>query len=233
MPTYVCDVCEKAFDSKERLREHVETHESEERGIDPFATLRRWKDFLLGLTLRQLAVLIGVVLMATLFAGTAFFYSTISPSTGGGGPSNVQETNPPTGQAVQSVGDIPDIDQGDLPQGYVVRQELSEDMQVHLLYRGGPRGQPAALLQYSCVQCPGVVSNLTAVAQNYQGWVYVAPYRGMNASIAATAPKRVLRLDSFDRGQLDRFICANLQNRPLACAVGGGSTGTAGNGSGG
>lgn len=230
MPTYVCDTCEKAFDSKARLREHQETHTGEGTAWDPVGTLVRWKDFLFGLTLRQLAVLVGVVLMATLFAGTAFFYSTLAPSTGGSaGPVNVEETDPPTGQTLQRGDALPDVDQEQLPQGYVSRQQLSHDAQVYLLFRGGQRGQPATLLQYNCAFCPNLVENLTAVAQNFQGWVYVAPYRDMNRSIALTGPQRgPLFLDTFDRGQIESTICSWLRNQPIACAVGGGGNGSSG-----
>lgn len=232
MPTYVCDTCEKAFDSKERLREHQESHGGGGVTWNPMEPVVRWKDFLLGLTLRQLAVLIGVVLMATLFAGTAFFYSTLSPGGTPQGPVNVEETNPPTGQGVRTVGDLPEVEQSELPSGYVSQQPLSHDVQVHLLYRGGPSGQPAVLLQYSCAFCPGLVENLTRVAQNYQGWVYVAPYRDMNASVAVTAPQRQpMLLDRFDQRQIANQVCVWLQNQPIACAVGSGG-GMSGNGTG-
>lgn len=230
MPTYVCDDCGKAFDSKERLREHRDDHTSEGGGWNPATTLVRWKDFLAGLTLRQLAVLIGVVLMATLFAGTAFFYSTLSP-TPSSGPVNVQETDPPTGQTVRTASDLPDVEQSDLPQGYVSQQQLSADVQVYLLFRGGPGGQPATLLQYNCAFCPGLVENLTALAQDYQGWVYVAPYRDMNSSIAVTGPQRQpLFLERFDRPQIENNLCAWLRNQPIACAIGSGGGTTTGSG---
>lgn len=229
MPTYVCDDCGKGFASKERLREHRETHTGSGATWDPMAAVVRWKDFLFGLTLRQMAVLFGVVLMATLFAGTAFFYSSIAPTPTGGGPVNVQETDPPTGQGVRTAGDLPDVEQDDLPQGYVAQQQLSHDVQVHLLFRGGPGGQPATLLQYNCAFCPQLVENLTAVARDYQGWVYVAPYRDLNASLALTGPQRQpLFLERFDRQQIENNLCAWLRNQPIACAVGGSTNGSGG-----
>jgi len=209
MPRYVCSECGEVFDSKEAR----ENHSHEGAG----SSLRIPTDFSIpDLTLNQMAVLGGVFLMATLFMGTAFFYSSTAPaSPGSSGGGSLQESSPPVGHSIQSQSDVPGRGEADLPSGAVSEQQLSTETQIYLLTR------PAVLLQYSCVDCPETVSELEKVASDFnvdRNWVYVAPYTDMNATIAMTAYRRSAKLDSFDRSRAESFICSNLNDRPVPCA---------------
>ncbi|MDY6768871.1 MAG: hypothetical protein SVW02_02060 [Candidatus Nanohaloarchaea archaeon] len=209
MPRYVCDECGAVFDSKEEREGHThDTASSRISGVDLSIP---------DLSLRQLAVLGGVVLMATLFLGTAFFASSLGPS-GGSGAAAAREPSPPVGYTLQSRADVPAVSQAELPASPVVERPLSQDVQLYLL------AQQSVLLQYSCSDCPAVVSNLTAIAESFntdRTWVYVAPYPDMDSVVAATGLRRgPLRLETADQGQLQTFACDALQNRPIQCVVG-------------
>lgn len=214
MPQYVCDECGEVFDSKEELADHE--HE------DGFSFSPGFLDSIRSLTPKQVLAIVGAVLMSTLFLGPVFFYSTIGPSSGGGGSSpDVQrrEPNPPVGYTVTSAADIPQVPESELPGSAVVDEQLGQDVQLYLL--AGGDGKPAALLQYSCTGCSGTVSDLRSVAESFNSgstWVYVAPYRDMDSRIAVTTFRSSIKLDSFNRTRITGFICAGLNNRPVRCA---------------
>ncbi len=211
MPKYVCGECGGVFRSKEARENH--THE-EKGGIVP-AISRGFRAP--DLTLKKVAVLGGVFLMATLFMGTAFFYSSLSPANSGGGSGgSTSEPSPPVGYTVRSQSDVPDVSSGELPASPVSDTQLSQDVQLYLLTR------PAVLLQYSCTDCPETVSTLSGIASDYnseQTWVYVAPYRDMDSRVALTAYQRgPIRLDEADSTRIEDFICTALQQQPVQCA---------------
>ncbi|MDY6769438.1 MAG: C2H2-type zinc finger protein [Candidatus Nanohaloarchaea archaeon] len=210
MPRYVCDECGDVFDSKEALQEHGHEDDGQRFRLPEL----RVPD----LTVKQLAVLGGVVLMSTLFLGTVFFASSLAPSSpSSGGNTRAREPSPPVGYTVRSQSDIPNVDSSRLPSSPVVDRQLSQDVQLYLLTR------PAVLLQYSCTGCPETVDRLRSIAQDFNGaqtWVYVAPYRDMEARIAATGFRQgPRRFDTVDRGSIEAFICTALRDRPVRCAV--------------
>ncbi|MDY6773693.1 MAG: C2H2-type zinc finger protein [Candidatus Nanohaloarchaea archaeon] len=209
MPKYVCDKCGEVFRSKEELEEH--SHSSS--GVSRLSGIE-----LPDLSLKQIGVLFAVFLMSSLFLGTAFFTSSIGPSSqnSGGGPA-VQGTNPPTGYTVRSASDIPQVPQSQIPDSAVTEEPLSRDTQVYLLTR------PAVLLQYSCTGCSGTVQELSSIAKKYNSgrtWVYVAPYREMDSRIAVTGFRRIpLKLEDVDKKEIGGFICSSLRQRPVQCAL--------------
>ncbi|MFB6294952.1 MAG: hypothetical protein ABEI97_04285, partial [Candidatus Nanohaloarchaea archaeon] len=165
MPRYVCDECGDVFKSKAER----DAHEHENRGGRLPLPAFRVPD----LTLKQFAVLGGVFLMATLFMGTVFFASSLSPGSPGTSTGAGQEPSPPVGYTIQSRGDIPQVSQDEIPSGAVATQPLPEDVQLYLLT------QQSVLLQYSCTDCPDTVAALEDIAASYntdRTWVYVAPY---------------------------------------------------------
>ncbi|MDY6761593.1 MAG: DUF3105 domain-containing protein [Candidatus Nanohaloarchaea archaeon] len=209
MPRYVCEACGEVFESKEAREQH--THDEDGTrfpGVDVSIP---------DLSMKQFAVLGGVFLMATLFMGTVFFASSLSPGTPGGGGTAAREPSPPVGYTIQSRGDIPSVSQTALPTGAVSDTPLPQDVQLYLL------AQQSVLLQYSCQDCPGTVSDLENIASSFntdRTWVYVAPYRDMDSKIAVTGLQRgPLRLDTVDRQQIETFICDTLQDRPIQCVV--------------
>ncbi|MFB6265533.1 MAG: hypothetical protein ABEI07_00435, partial [Candidatus Nanohaloarchaea archaeon] len=214
MPKYVCDECGEVFDSKEELAGHTHEESGFNLSLDFLARARNF-------TWKQVLAVIGVVLMSTLFMGSAFFYSSLAPSTGSSG-NNLPETRakPPVGYTIGSVSDVPNVPRSRMPDRAVVEEQLSGDVQLNLLT--GYYGNPAALLQYSCNDCPGTVSKLVDVANSFNSgttWVYVAPYRDMDARISATAFRKSVKLEEFNRTELENFICNGLNQRPLKCGL--------------
>jgi Protein of unknown function (DUF3105) len=106
---------------------------------------------------------------------------------------------------------------------------LPKYIQVHLLEHGN------VLLQYNCVMCPNVVSQLANIASEYNAKVLppgtiaptpeeveaaeesgqaviVAPYPGMAHKIALTAWTRLATLDDVNRADIVSFINQWLHN---------------------
>lgn len=219
MPRYVCDECGETFESKDALRSH--SHEEDDGfdlslpDVDP-SRMFEWE------FQKKLLAVLGAVLMSTLFMGTAFFYSSISPGGSGGGGSSpaAREPSPPVGYTIQSAADVPRVPGDALPSGAVSETQLGQDAQLNLL--AGADGSPAVLLQYSCEDCQGTVNDLVAIAEAYNSgttWVYVAPYRDMESRVAATAFRRSIKMDGVNRSRIEGFICSSLRGQPVRCAV--------------
>lgn len=213
MPRYVCDECGNVFDSKAEL----ESHDHSDTGKKSRSSFNlALPSFLKELTLTKIVVLFGILLMSTLFLGTAFFTSTLS---GGGGGDNApgSDTVPPAGYTVQHQDDIPVVSGDRIPENSVSSTPLEEDVQVHLL------AQPSVLLQYSCSNCNGTVQSLKDIADRYNAGrtrVYVAPYPAMESRVAATAFQRgPVKMGAVNRTRIENFICSMPGSQPVACAV--------------
>jgi Protein of unknown function (DUF3105) len=78
---------------------------------------------------------------------------------------------------------------------------IPKELQVHNLEDGG------VAVQYTCPQgCPELVGQLTAIVSRYDRQVLVAPYPGMDRTIALTAGGRTDKFDAFDEKRIVRFI---------------------------
>ncbi len=81
-------------------------------------------------------------------------------------------------------------------------EPLPRELQVHNLEDGG------VLVQYTCPgSCPDLVQKLAAVVNRYR-WVILAPYPGMDHTIALTAWARIDKFDTFDEARIARFVAA-------------------------
>jgi hypothetical protein len=82
-------------------------------------------------------------------------------------------------------------------------EPIPDELQVHNLEEGG------VLVQYNCPQaCPDLVARLRAIVLRYDTQVILAPYPGMDATIALTAWSRIDKFDQFDEKRTVRFINA-------------------------
>ena len=80
---------------------------------------------------------------------------------------------------------------------------IPKELQVHNLEDGG------VAVQYNCPQgCVELVAKLKAVVDRYDRHVLLAPYPGMNTTIALTAWGRIDKFDAFDRDRIVGFIRA-------------------------
>lgn len=220
MPRFVCDDCDAVFDSREALQDHREECDADGSGR---ASVRATIERVQGLSRRQALAIVGAVLMGTLFLGPVAFASSLGGGGGGGdaptGPR--QETNPPVGYTVQTAADIPQITQDDLPNGTVADHQLSDAVQLNLL-TGSATGAGTVLLQYSCTDCQEVRDGLASIADRFNGgqsWVFVAPYRDMDATIALTAFQRKVTMDAVNTTRIETFICTSLRQQPVECAL--------------
>ena len=82
-------------------------------------------------------------------------------------------------------------------------EPIAKELQVHNLEEGG------VLVQYNCPQaCPDLVARLRAIVLRYDTQVILAPYPGMDKTIALTAWSRIDKFDQFDEKRIVRFITA-------------------------
>lgn len=239
MPVYQCNECGKAFKRKNDLREHAadctttsgdtvfEDVKSSVSDMNLNFSPQRIRNMF---TLRNMGIAFGVLMMATLFAGTASFMSSTASSSGSGPTGAVAaESNPALGYSIRSESDIPRLPASQRPD-YISNTPLSTDQQLYVITQGGQNG-PAALIHYNCeTQCLKLEQQLASIAQNYQGWVYVAPNPEINSQIVVTGFQRIQRYDTFKPQELQGFVCSVTRNQPIACVgTPRQQTGTAGN----
>lgn len=95
---------------------------------------------------------------------------------------------------------------------------ITREIQVHNLEDGG------VIMQYNCNNCAELVSKLEAIAQQYQkkaemersktnskhpnryDHLILAPYPGMEATLALTAWGRIDKFNEYDEGRITKFI---------------------------
>jgi hypothetical protein len=86
-------------------------------------------------------------------------------------------------------------------------------------------GPPGVIINYNCqdYQCePDLVERLTAIAQEYLEFVYLAPFPNMTAKIAVTRVGAIETFDTFDEsteGAIRSRVVATSGNRTSAQAV--------------
>ncbi len=79
---------------------------------------------------------------------------------------------------------------------------IPKELQIHNLEDGG------VIVQYNCADgCPDVASKLEAIVRKYEHTI-LAPYPGMDHTIALTAWGRIDKFDEFDQARIERFIRA-------------------------
>lgn len=80
---------------------------------------------------------------------------------------------------------------------------IPKELQVHNLEDGG------VMVQYSCPRgCPALLDKLMSIVRRYDRHVILAPYPGMDRTIALTAWGRIDKFDAFDEKRIVRFIDA-------------------------
>ena len=97
----------------------------------------------------------------------------------------------------------------------VHRSSIPKELQVHNLEDGG------VVIQYKCADCPDLVAKLERLVQNYlqqadeekkkngftrHDHLLLAPYPGMDTTIALTAWGRIDKLNQYDEQRIKNFI---------------------------
>jgi len=85
---------------------------------------------------------------------------------------------------------------------------IPDEQQVHNLEHGG------IMVQYRPDAGPDIVQQLRQVVGRYQSKVILAPYPGLDTTIALTAWGRIDKLEAFDEGRIVAFINAYRNRGP-------------------
>ena len=78
---------------------------------------------------------------------------------------------------------------------------VPKEMQVHNLEDGG------IAVQYNCSNCQELISKLEHIAAQYER-IILAPYPGLDSTIALTAWGKIDKFNDFDEKRIIRFINA-------------------------
>ncbi len=88
-------------------------------------------------------------------------------------------------------------------------EEVPNEEQVSYLERG------AVMVQYNCTEeCTALIDDLESVVNRYPEGVVLAPYSGMDATIALTAWGWIDTFELFDDPRIDDFIQAYIGRGP-------------------
>ena len=88
-------------------------------------------------------------------------------------------------------------------------EEVPDEEQVSYLERG------AVMVQYNCTEeCTALIDDLESVVNRYPEGVVLAPYSGMDATIALTAWGWIDTFELFDDPRIDDFIQAYIGRGP-------------------
>ena len=100
------------------------------------------------------------------------------------------------------------IDSSDLHWGKH-EEQLEDEVQVAYLELG------AVLVQYNCVDpCPVLEEALENVTNRYPEGVVLAPFSGMESTIAVTSWGWIYELENFDDSRIDDFIQSHINKGP-------------------
>ena len=173
-----CEICGKTFSSKEALEMHNAAKHPEKilKQKKPFP-VKKTRNWILFI------LVVGIVgwLLFSVFSGI--------------------KTLPPT-----------DI-QGHIesnPSSHILKEPMPLVVQKHMLEHvdGVEGGRGGVIINYNCedYSCEvGLIENLEAFAEKYN-YVYVAPFKNMDAKIALTKLNRIEILEFYDEGRIDSFI---------------------------
>lgn len=95
------------------------------------------------------------------------------------------------------------------PPSHILKNPMPIATQKHMLEHADGTGPPGVIINYNCIdfQCEeDLIPKLEEFAKKYPTFVYVAPFKNMNAKIALTRLNRIITLDSFSENIIDNFI---------------------------
>ena len=177
-----CEICNKTFSSLDGLEHH-------NRDKHPETIEKPKKKFLSGKTKNW-----GIFILVTglIIAGIVFSFSggtTLPPTTMQGHI----EANPPS---------------------HVLKEPMSIEIQKHMLEHvdGISGGRPGVIINYNCIDysCEtDLIPKLEAFAGIYD-YVYVAPFKGMDAKIALTKLNKIEILEGYDVNKIHIFISGRI-----------------------
>lgn len=115
---------------------------------------------------------------------------------------------------ISSIEKLPPIDmQGHIesnPPSHVLKEPMSLSVQKHMLEHvdGIEGGRGGVIINYNCkdYECEqGLIESLESFASEFD-YVYVAPFKGMDAKIAITKLGKIDVLEDYDESRIRDFI---------------------------
>ena len=96
------------------------------------------------------------------------------------------------------------------PESHILKDTMLTVIQKHMLEHadGIEGGKAGVIINYNCkdYECEnGLIEKLEKFAVKYD-YVYVAPFKGMNAKIALTKLNKIEILDNYDEDKINDFI---------------------------
>lgn len=94
------------------------------------------------------------------------------------------------------------------PSSHVLKESMPIAIQKHMLEHADGTGRPGVVINYNCedYECEeGLIGNLEAFAGDYD-YVYVAPFKGMDAKIALTKLGKIEVLEDYNQTRVINFI---------------------------
>ena len=94
------------------------------------------------------------------------------------------------------------------PPQRILTTPMPLDIHKHILEHSQDSGRSGVIINYNCTdfECaPDTIERLEAIARAY-GFVYLAPFPGMDAKITVTRLGRQIVLDSVDEARIREFI---------------------------
>ncbi len=94
------------------------------------------------------------------------------------------------------------------PLSHVLKEPMPISIQKHMLEHADGTGKPGVIINYNCkdYSCEDdLIENLENFAGEYN-YVYIAPFKGMDAKIALTKLERIDVLEEYDKTKITDFI---------------------------
>ena len=98
------------------------------------------------------------------------------------------------------------------PPSHVLKEPMPIAIQKHMLEHADGTGGPGVVINYNCedYECEsGLIESLESFADIYD-YVYVAPFKKMDAKIALTKLNRIEILEEYDKNRIHIFISGGI-----------------------
>ena len=171
-----CEICNREFKDSDGLAAH-------NKAKHPERVPKEKKPFLVK-KIRNWSIFILIVLVVVL--GIYFSITNI-------------KTLPP----ISAQGHIEDS-----PPSHIIGEPILEAVQKHMLEHVDGAGRPGIIINYNCkdYKCEDdLIEKLEAFATKYD-YVYVAPFKGMDAKIALIKLNKIEVLKEFNNETIEKFI---------------------------
>ncbi|MEX2017302.1 MAG: hypothetical protein WD876_02415 [Candidatus Pacearchaeota archaeon] len=94
------------------------------------------------------------------------------------------------------------------PSNHVLKETMPIAIQKHMLEHADGTGRPGVIINYNCedYDCEtDLIENLETFTEVYD-YVYVAPFKGMDAKIALTKLNKIEVLEEYNNKTIEKFI---------------------------